>query len=63
MSIAFPTDIQRGAWVPTAWTPLKALLATQNLSDVAAYTCNLSTHTDEAELPRVQEHTGSQNMF
>lgn len=63
MSIVFHTEIQRGAWGPAAWTPLKALLETQNLSDVATYTCNLSTQTDMAELPRVQEHTGSQNMF
>lgn len=45
MSTAFPTEIQRRAWGPAAWTPRKALLETKNLSDVAAYTCNLSTYT------------------
>lgn len=63
MSIVFHTEIKRGAWGPAAWTQLTALLETQNLSDVATYTCNLSTRTDMTELPRVQEHNGSQNMF
>lgn len=57
------SEIQREVW-RAALTQFRTLREKQNLPGGMAHTCNLSTQTTEAgRLPRVQDHTGPQNMF